>query len=250
MANRAGGGTLYRDLAWHIFLGCTPCSIGCLHCYAAMMAYQQAKCGPAGRDYVGLTKMTKTKGAAWTGKTVMRTERLTEPYHHEGKRIWVAPMSDPFHPNFTLRQIALVYAIIADCQPLNNEFLVLTKRIERMRKLSSDGTLHEAVEEILDREVEWPLKNVWTGTSVENAQALWRLKELFKVPSDHHYVSFQPLLSEMNIRPYLAKGQLDYAVIGTEAGTMCRTPSPDVVVAMEEQLRAAKVPFFTECYPT
>lgn len=237
----------WRSRAWHVILGCTPVSEGCRYCFAALMCHRQS-CSAAQRVYRGLTRETLANGYVFTGKTLYRPEKLIEPYHWRSMLVWVGSMSDPFHPNFTLEQIAHLYAVAAD-NP-QNKFQFLTKRIEWMQGLYTNGFLRGTVEEILRRHIDWPLRNTWEGTSAEDERtAKTRLPVLLDTPSHFRFVSFQPLLDGINVTPYLKKGGIQYAVIGAEAGPASRPFNPNHIVDLQVQLHHARVPSITECYP-
>ena len=68
--------------------------------------------------------------------------------------------------------------------------------------------------------------NLWLGTSVENADYLWRLSYLLMTPAAGHFLSAEPLLGPLNLRPYLYEPKysnnlgrgLKWVIVGGESG--------------------------------
>jgi protein gp37 len=236
------------DFKWIILLGCTIVSEGCQNCWALFEAYRQACTGS--KLYKSLVKVT-SKGLAWSGEVVFLEHRLNEPQKYVGANIWVAPHSDLFHPKVSLDVIAKIYAVIATT-PQNN-FQILTKRIERMHKVYTDGSLRAAVEKILGHVIEWPLKNIWEGTSVENEKvAKTRLPLLKSLPSNYKYVSYQPLLGEVDAKKHMAgemEGKFVLAILGGEAGANARPFNRTALAKVRNQLNELEIPNTTQCYP-
>lgn len=119
-------------------------------------------------------------------------------------------------------------------------------------------------------EGEWPLKNVWTGTSVEDQMtANERIPFLLKVPSAVRFLSCEPLLGPINlkiqtgceeeldslagleiptvqhrsIKPREVK-KIDWVIAGGESGNKARPVHPDWVRSLRDQCAAAGTPFF------
>jgi protein gp37 len=83
-------------------------------------------------------------------------------------------------------------------------YQVLTKRVERIADhLPADwGTGY---------------RNVWLGTSVENRRFLHRLDVLGQIPAVLRFVSFEPLLEDLDdLAPWLPS--LSWAIVGGESG--------------------------------
>ena len=247
MADKNNNNSSWRSIALHVLVGCTAVSEGCRHCWAALTSWKLARC-PTGKAHVGLTRFHKLNGPMFVGKILFREERLKELAKLVNMMIWVAPMSDLFHPSVTLAQLAKIYA--AFYRYPNNKYQILTKRVERMLKLYTDGTLQAAIEKELGHAIQWPPPNTWEGTSVEDQKtADYRIPILLSIPSNYRFVSIQPLLGPVNLMPYLETKEIHYAVLGNEAGPLSRPFNPNDVVQIQSQLRQAKVPHLTECFP-
>ena len=114
------------------------------------------------------------------------------------RRVFVNSMSDLFHPGVTDTFIQSVFDTMVRAHWHN--FQVLTKRAERLPKISS----------ILP----WPT-NVWIGVSVEGAEYTWRMDHLRKIPAAVRFVSIEPLLGPI---PDLDLEAIDWVIVGGEAG--------------------------------
>lgn len=108
----------------------------------------------------------------------------------------------------------------------HHTYQILTKRPERMLEVTRSLRV---------------LKNVWLGTSVENAEYLDRIDELRKVQAEIRFVSFEPLLGSV------AKADLrgiHWAIVGGESGPRARPMKAEWVDEIEAMCREADVAFF------
>ncbi len=94
---------------------------------------------------------------------------------------FVNSMSDLFHARVPLSFVRDIFSVIADTP--RHTYQVLTKRSTRLRKIA-------------DR-LDWP-PNLWMGVSVENADTLFRVDDLRKVPAAARFVSCEPLLGPVD----------------------------------------------------
>lgn len=92
----------------------------------------------AGKPYEGLTTIRKGK-VDWSGVARFIPSELDAPLRwKKPERIFVNSMSDLFHHSLTFEQIAAVFGVMAAAP--RHQFLVLTKRPERMRDwATTDG---------------------------------------------------------------------------------------------------------------
>lgn len=137
---------------WNFVRGCRRVSPGCGGaagvggCYAERQAIRHANPGGA---YEGLVQITK-QGPRWTGAGRFVAEKLDEPLHLKRRkdgsrrRIFVNSMSDLFFEEFTNEQIAAGFGVMAACP--EHDFLILTKRAERMREWYSTHGIAELVD--------------------------------------------------------------------------------------------------------
>ena len=83
--------------------------------------------------------------------------------------------------------------------------------------------------------------NIWMGTSVEDNQTTWRIKELRKVKCYTRFVSFEPLLEEIN---KVNLSGIDWAIIGGESGHHYRPVEKQWVQGLIEQCKRQNVKVF------
>lgn len=195
----------WTDTIWNPVTGCTKVSAGCLNCYAEMMTRRFQWDGP----FVPWT--VRAQQASGEPAVYLHYDRLEIPSHWRlPRRVFVNSMSDLFHPDVPDQFIALVFQEMA--RSPQHTFQVLTKRPERaLEWFNQVQTFRPGWEHVvwLDRGVgligvQWPLPNVWMGVSVENAKALPRLDVLAEIPAAVRFVSAEPLLSPLDLRPWLA----------------------------------------------
>lgn len=174
----------WTDETWNPVTGCTKVSPGCDHCYAE--------------------RLTQRWGGDFS-QVILHPKRLEAPLHWQKPRmIFVCSMADLFHPRVPFGFIQRVFAV-ATMAP-QHVFQLLTKRPGRMAYFASEYRAHG-----------WP-PNVWAGTSVESTKYLPRLNLLAKVPAKMQFLSAEPLLSALDLRPWLANGTLSQVIIGGESG--------------------------------
>src|ERR1700676_5161377 len=105
-------------------------------------------------------------------------------------------------------------------------FQVLTKRSERLHKLSS----------IID----WP-SNVWMGVSVERVDYAFRIDQLRQTRAINRFLSLEPLLGPLND---LNLTGIEWVIAGGESGSGARPIEEAWVTDIRDQCLAADVPFF------
>jgi protein gp37 len=236
----------WTDATWNPVTGCTKVSDGCKHCYAE-------------RDWARLSANPDTRyyGRPFTdvqchGDVLDLPLRWKKP-----RRVFVNSMSDLFHDAVPWRFIADVFGVMASCP--RHTFQVLTKRPERMNRLLSllPGFLSEAVAECMalytDAPLVWPLPNVWLGVSVEDqATADQRIPLLLNTPAALRWVSAEPLLGPVDLRPYLdwsfahadmSRPDLDWVVAGGESGPKARPMHPDWLRTIRDHCFLFVTPF-------
>jgi protein gp37 len=176
--------------------------------------------------YQGLTRKSGNRHV-WTGKIRYDEKALDTPYSwRKGRTVFVNSMSDLFHPSVEVDFIHRVWMVM-EATP-QHTYQVLTKRPKRMNQvLSSQG---------------FPvLKNVWLGTSVEDAAVLPRIDDLRLTPASVRFISFEPLLGSV------ADANLNgihWAIVGGESGPKARPMEPEWVFEIEELCRNADTAFF------
>lgn len=214
----------WTDATWNPLRGCSRVSEGCRNCYAERVA---ARFSGPDQAYEGLAEMTP-HGPRWTGKVRLIEDALYQPLRWKRPRkVFVNSMSDLFHPRSFEHWIDRIFAVMYECQW--HTFQVLTKRPERMKKYLNDPLVRERIaraalkrwrsahvakadylclpDVVADVNALWPLKNVWLGVSVEDHQSAdARIPELLATPAAVRFLSCEPLLGPLNVRPYLMAG--------------------------------------------
>jgi protein gp37 len=173
---------------WNPVTGCDRISRGCDHCYALRLAGRLKAMGQARYQTDG---DPRTSGPGLG--VALHPEALGEPLRwRKPRRIFVNSMSDLFHARVPWEFVARVWATMALARQYT--FQILTKRPERMLRLLAEphrtsrflGMVASEGEALrpgcLDGDgLEWPLPNVWLGTSVEDADVLHRVDTLRQV---------------------------------------------------------------------
>jgi protein gp37 len=168
--------------------------------------------------------------------------------------VFLNSMADLWHDAVDTDLIARVFAVITLAD--KHTFQVLTKRPGRMHSLLADdrfwdqvrsavqeyGELSPTAAAALDAQV---LTNLWLGVSVESQKwAPVRLDKLAATTAGAvRFASCEPLLGELDLRPWLESG-LDWVICGGESGPQARPMHPDWARSLRDQCVAAGVPFF------
>ena len=204
--------------SWNPVVGCSLDSPGCTHCYAMNMAARLDRIGV--EHYKGLTKPSKA-GPVWTGKVALAPEIvLSAPLKRKkATTYFVNSMGDLFHEGITESVIDRIFSIMA--MTPQHTYQILTKRTKRMREYLSTKDrvwrVFASVRYYIDNEFregsrfeddetpfEWPLTNVWVGSSIEDQKrADERIPDLRETPAVIRFLSCEPLLSSIDLSPYL-----------------------------------------------
>lgn len=235
--------------------GCTKISEGCQNCYAV----RQANRFKGTEKYHGLVEHGN-----WTGQVNWWPDDLEKLVNWKKPRmVFINSMGDLFHPSVKDEWIDAVFRIMTHPMSGANHhiYLLLTKRPERI--LSGH----------INRFRNWP--NVWLGVTAENQKrADERIPILLQIPAAVRWVSFEPMLSYINIEPFLkdivngctincnqtkhicrlhagdcgkayrSSNGIDWVVCGGESGPGARPMHPDWTRSLRDQCVAADVPFF------
>lgn len=232
----------WTDTTWNPILGCAKVSEGCRNCYAMRVVHRLAsnpneKIAAAN---AGLTKMT-SHGAEWTGAVRLIPERLDQPARWKRPRmIFVNSLSDIGHPDLPREDVMKIVAAMADAD--HHTFQVLSKRANNLRSI---------INEAYDR-FPYRMGHVWWGVTVENQEAAEeRLGDLLAARrgeaggvSHVRWASVEPLLGEVDLRPWLGVDGLSWVVVGGESGPGARPMDLAWVVDVVKQCQAAGVPVF------
>lgn len=210
----------YWDLPWSLVDGCTPCSPGCDHCWSAAMTSRFER-----NQYIYPLLMTKDR--LFTGNIILRHERFGIPLSRRKNTVFAA-WNDLFHEDVPDQFIYETTRVMKG-RPWHT-FLLLTKRPEKIRRLSN---LYD----------EFP--NVWSGLTVCNqAEMEEKGKGFFGVPGNK-FLSLEPILSKVVIPPWvIERNLLSCVILGGETGPGARPVHPDWVRSVRNQCAEAGVSFF------
>ena len=237
----------WAEESWNPVTGCTAVSEGCENCYARRMAKRLA--GRYGYPADGPFRVT------------LHPERLEQPFKwRKPRRIFVCSMGDLFHPDVPFGIVHKIFDYVA-VEAGQHVYIVLTKRPERLKQYINeyeDWNPSEA-------------GNIWLGVSAENqARADERIPVLLSIPAAVRFVSIEPMLGRVNLRPvtrdeeytdYLKgergatcqhiavkpeklSGELNWVIVGAETGPGRRMMLPRWARDVKDQCVAAGVPFF------
>lgn len=248
----------WADATLNYVNGCSLESPGCTNCYAMKQAHRF----PVRQ---GLTVKTKG-GMVWTGEVRENPRALEQALAWKrGRAIFWNAHGDLFHPSVPDEWIDRQFAAFA-LTP-QHRHMVLTKRSERMREyLSHPDTPFRIAramavmvarpggpEELrpVDAPIDWPLRNVWAGVSVEDqTRADERIPNLLATPAVVRFISAEPLLgpvdlmkSHYELTPTVWLDTLDWVIVGGESGPGARAMHPDWARSLRDQCAAAGVAF-------
>lgn len=189
----------WTDATWNIITGCSVVSAGCKHCYAMKLAGTRLQHHPS---RAGLTQMSAA-GPVWNGEVRFNEQWLDQPMRWTKPRlIFVCAHGDLFHEAVPDEWLDRVFAMMALCP--RHTFQVLTKRPARMLAYLADAEMEirDAIKyERVAHTMQWPLRNVWLGVSVEDqAAADERIPLLLKTPAAVRWISAEPLLGTVDLR--------------------------------------------------
>jgi len=191
----------------------------------------------------------------WTKKNApknvkLHPSRLDAPLRWaKPRRIFVNSMSDLFHEQVPDEFIWRVFGVMAQARV--HTFQILTKRPKRMAEFCSDPYWYQklaadAVEAIPGELVrfsdvsEWPLPNVWLGTSVEDNRVRERVDHLRRAPAAVRFLSCEPLIGPIE----LDLDGIHWVIVGGESGRGHRPIEAQWVRDIHTQAEAAGAAFF------
>lgn len=163
------------DATWNPVTGCTPCSPGCEHCYAAAMVRRFPKL----HHPVFETFATPT----------FHPDRLEIPMHwRKPRRIFVGSMTDMFHrdvdPGWVMQSMDIME------RTPQHTYLLLSKRAQNVRGFSMHMRQFPA--------------NMWAGVTVcDQAEADAKIPVLLQTPAALRFVSVEPMLGPVDLSPWL-----------------------------------------------
>lgn len=201
----------WTEETWNPVTGCTKCSSGCEHCYAATFAkrLQAMKCPRYENGFnVTVHRDLFQKPLGWK----------------KPKMIFVNSMSDLFHDDIPDEDILSIFATMNAAT--QHTFQVLTKRSKRLVELSP--------------KINWT-SNIWMGVSVENKASIGRCEDLKVTGAKVKFISAEPLLesiSDINLCG------IDWLIVGGESGPKSRPMDEAWVIELRDLAKRNGIPFF------
>ena len=217
----------WANESWNPVTGCSAVSSGCKNCYARKMANRlRGRCGYDANDPFKIT---------------LHEDKLVGLWDLQGKesvRIFVESMGDLFHddvPDEWIDRVVSAAELVYGRGGKLHDYLFLTKRPDRMYRWAERNTLRGFVDH----------PNFWIGVTAENQEmADKRLPVLKMLPAAIRWVSIEPMLTAVNIEPWLKNGTLKFVVAGPETGAGARKAESGWFMSLYRQCRKYDVPFF------
>lgn len=259
----------WTDATWNVITGCTLMSEGCRNCYAATLAATRLN---SHWSREGLARVNAAGQAKFTGEVRFNERWLEQPLHWaKPRRIFVCAHGDLFHEGVKELWLDKIFAVMAGSP--HHTFQVLTKRPDRLRTYLLDKwarfriaqawlevgrnipesapgwkAANWALSQLTGRKQvvpsQWPLANVWVGTSAEDAASYReRWGHVAATPAVVRMLSAEPLLGDLDDLDLGRVGAPNWVIVGGESGRHARPMHPDWVRSAREQCAKAGVPF-------
>jgi len=201
----------WTESTWNPVTGCTKISTGCLNCYAERMALRLKAMGQP--NYRNGFKVTCHR------HTLDMPLRWKKP-----QMVFVNSMSDLFHKDVPDDFVFDISSTMLQAQ--QHQYQILTKRVERLAKLSPQLPWRE---------------NIWMGVTVEDVDYKHRIDYLRYTGAKIKFLSLEPLLGDLG---ELNLDEIDWVIVGGESGPGARPIEIGWVRSIREQCLAQNVPFF------
>ena len=201
----------WTEETWNPITGCTKYSSGCKNCYAERFAKR-------------LQAMGNKRYSEGFNVTVHKDLFLKPLEWTKSRMIFVNSMSDLFHEDVSDEDILAIFDTMNKAKW--HVFQVLTKRADRLEKLSSN--------------IKWT-DNIWMGVSIEDKSSIYRCEKLKKCGAKIKFVSAEPLLE--SIKDIDLNG-IDWLIVGGESGHNNRELKEEWVVELKNKARETKTAFF------
>jgi protein gp37 len=219
----------WTTLTLNTAVGCSWRGPECDGCYAALDARRRAD-NPMFPMYEGVISEPGVAGRkfGWSGRVNYSNERISRIARlPKGSVVFVNSMSDTFHDAIPDEHVRLLFAAM-NARP-DVTFQILTKRSRRAAAMAKD--------------LSWT-PNIWMGVTAGTRKMLSRLDDLREIPAAVRWLSAEPLLEGLDLRPWLEDGTLGWVVAGGESKSGFRPLDDDWVRAIRDACAANDVPFF------
>lgn len=212
-----GSAIEWTEATWNPTTGCTKISAGCKNCYAEKLSKRLKAMGQAKyRNDFGFTEHEAE---------VELPLRWKKP-----RKIFVNSMSDLFHKESGMEFVARCFETMVRADW--HTYQVLTKRPGKMARFA----------DVFDGYFGFPIPgHIWMGVSAEDNRAARRIDGLRKARCGVRFVSFEPLLEEID---GVDLAGIDWAIIGGESGPRHRKVEEKWVEGLIEQCERQNVRVF------
>ena len=251
--------TTHTFNAW---LGCDKVSPACLFCYITRTPALRFRGMKHGDPRQRTADSTWEQPLAWNRKAAREGVR---------PRVFTNSLADWLDDQVPIKWLADLLDLIRRTPRL--DWLLLTKRPQNWRQRVSAALENLILRAPVDDCVwiaDWlgikfrgavnPVTpaNVWLGTTVEDqTRANERITSLLSIPARVHFLSCEPLLGPVDLRPWLPMCRefgctaphltVDWVIAGGESGDAkdnVRPSHPDWFRSLRDQCQVAGVPFF------
>jgi protein gp37 len=217
----------WTDATWNPTTGCTKVSAGCDNCYAHALAHGRLSTVYQRRLPVIDNPANHTDPFAirlWPER-LAQPEKWSQPH-----LVFVNSMSDLFHADIPEDFLRKIFQVMLRVR--RHVYQVLTKRpsraarfFHRNRDLFPAGRIPS---------------HIWIGTSVENQDVAFRVRQLADVPAAVRFLSCEPLLGPLTVD----LAGIHWVIVGGESGIGYRKMDLDWARGLRDQCVEAGVPFF------
>lgn len=235
-------GTAVPGYTFNPWRGCTKVAEGCKHCYAETLAKRNPKTlgvwGPQGTRVVASDAMWG-EPKKWNKAAAKDGAR---------RRVFCASLADVFEHRPDLLEPRKRLFGLVDATP-SLDWLLLTKRPQNIWDMWGPEEKMDAITGLEESLAPHQLyrRNVWLGCSIatqadadRDLPLLAQCRELTPVL----YVSVEPLLEEIDLRPHLE--WLDWVIVGGESGSGARRCHTGWVRQIVQHCLQAGVPRFVK----
>ena len=199
----------WTEETWNPITGCTKCSAGCEHCYAATFARRLQAMG-----------MSRYRNGF---EVTIHRDLFQKPLEwKKSKMIFVNSMSDLFHEDISKKDILAIFDTMNKAK--HHTFQVLTKRSKRLLELSEN--------------IKWT-NNIWMGVSIENKATISRAEDLKQTGAQIKFISAEPLLESIS---EIDLNKIDWLIVGGESGPQCRPMAEAWVLELRDLAKQTNTP--------